>query len=467
MQIATPFGTDEGHYKFMGRPALINCYSEIQTNGMKSRYVIVPCDGTIEFDQVTDSPCRGAIYLEDLDVAYTVHAQSIWKITSTPTATRVGTIPGIDRVQMERNQKATPQVTIYCAEGVFVLENDVITRVTDADLPAVIGITYVDGYNVYGVAGGKFYISGLNEATTIDGLDFAAAEQYPDNLVRPFTDRGELILFGQLSTEFWRNTGNADFPFEPISGTTARKGLLARHGPASADNSVFFPGHDGIVYRLNGYSPARISNHGVERSIEDEPSPSEMFAHTWAHGGHIFYSLTGTSFAWCYDASTGQWHQRESFGLPRWRASSVITAWHKVIFGDEISGNLYYIDRSTYTEAGEVMQFKIRTPTMHAFPNGGICDALHIDMLTGDGVISPTAQGYDPLLMLNWSDDGGSSFIGARQMKLAKSGNTSARVTARRTGRFGPKGRIWEMSITDPVGRGLALLDAEVRPLKR
>lgn len=467
MQIATPFGTNEGRYKFIGRPALINCYSEIQTDGMKARYVIIPSAGTIEYDEVTDSPCRGAIYLEDLDVAYTVHAQSIWKITNTPTATRVGTIPGIDRVQMERNQKATPQIVIYCAEGTFILENDAVTKVTDADLPTVIGITQIDGYIVYGIADGRFFLSGLNEASTIDGLDFATAEQYPDKLIRPFSDRGELILFGQSSIEFWRNTGNADFPFEPISGTTARKGLLARHAVSSADNSVFFPGNDGIIYRLNGYSPVRISNHGVERSIADEPSPSEMFSHTWAIDGHIFYSLTGTSFAWAYDASTGQWHQRESYGLPRWRASSVFTAWNKVIFGDEISGNLYYLDRNTYTEAGSVMQSKIRTPVMHSFPDGGICDALHIDTLTGDGALQTTAQGYDPIMMLRWSDDGGSTFKGNRQLPLGRRGNTAARITARRTGRFGPKGRVWEMSITDPVGRSVALLDAEVRPLKR
>jgi hypothetical protein len=46
-----------------------------------------------------------------------------------------------------------------------------------------------------------------------------------DPLVRVKAD-GDLFLFKRKQIEQWRNTGNADFPFEPI-GSPIKHGLLS------------------------------------------------------------------------------------------------------------------------------------------------------------------------------------------------------------------------------------------------
>jgi hypothetical protein len=68
------------------------------------------------------------------------------------------------------------------------------------------------------------------------------------------------------------------------------------------------------------------------------------------------------------------------------------------------------------------------TPTFHAFPNGAIMDALHIDVATGNALT--TGQGSAPKMMLSWSVDGGATWKGNRQLSLGSYGER-VRVTTR------------------------------------
>lgn len=464
--IQPPFASQKGRYNFMGSMALINAYAEVQGESGKSKYVILPCDGLVSFSEVTDTPCRGLIYLNDLDQVYTVHSSGVYKVTSAGTATRLGTIPGQDRVRIARNQKSTPQIAILCATGVYFVEGEVVAKIIDDDLPStVVDITEADGYLVFVIQNGKFFLSSQNEVSTIAALDFATAEQSADRNVAGRFFGGFLFLFGERTIEPWKNTGNTDFPFEPMPVSIPR-GLLCRDSIAECDNALMFIGDDGIVYRLDGFKPTAISNHEVERSIQTEDDPTVIEAKSWSRGGHVFYNITGTDWSHTYDARTQQWHTRESYGQDTWRVNAATAAWNKIIVGDRLTGNLYRFDQDTHVEGTETMIWKVRSPTMHAFPNGGIVDALHIDFLTGQGVTTTTAQGYDPLLMVKKSVDGGNTFVNERQVKLGKRG-AYGRVSPRRLGKFGAAGAVWELAVSDPVGRGMGLLDAAVRPLKR
>jgi hypothetical protein len=148
----------------------------------------------------------------------------------------------------------------------------------------------------------------------------------------------------------------------------------------------------------------------------------------------------------------------------RWRARFSVNAWGKTIVGDTLTGNLYELDKDTFDEGGEPMIWGIRSPPLHVFPNGGVIDALHLDFNTGVGLYS--GQGSSPKAMLSWSTDGGKTFKGHRELSLGATGQ-NVRVTARRLGRFGPKGIIFDIRISDPVIRSLANVDVAVRPLKK
>lgn len=462
--IPTPFASERGRYSYQGLMSLDNLFVEQVKDTSKAKYAIVPSSGMVEFSEPTDTPLRGGIFLSDLDLAYTVHASSAYKITSAGVATRIGTIPGIENVQMVRNQKDPPQISVRTNVGVYVIENDQVSKITDTDLPDVLCIATNSGYTIFGIEDRRFFLSSINETTEINGLDFATFEQYSGRLVNIATLADELYGCCDTWIEVWRQTGNADFPYEPISNGVITKGLMARDTLLEFDNSLAFVSHDGLVCRLNGYQPQRISNHEIERLIADETDKAGLEAQTWTERGHTFYQLTGTDWSRCYDAATGEWHSRSSYRQPRWRGKRAFLAW-QTIMGDRLTGKLMTLSATTYTEDGGTMVAEAIAPTMHAFPMGGITDALHIDTQTGEGALLSTATGYDPSMMLLWSKDAGRTFPVERQIKIGMRG-TSPRVVTRRLGRFKSHGVIWKFRWSDPVPRSFMMLDAKVRPLK-
>lgn len=463
--VASPFGSAAGKYKFLGDSKLVNCYAETREDNGKARYVIVPSDGSTLFSSVTDTPCRGTFYAEDLDLAYSVHSGRVWSVNSAGTATDLGVVPGQDKVRFARNQKATPQIVIRCDIGVYKIEGGVVTKIIDEDLPTVEDICDIDGYIVFIIADGRYFISSLNEVAAIDALDFASAEQASDKLVAGWSFGGYLFLFGQRTIEPHKNTGNVEFPFEPMP-TVIPRGCAGKWTIVNCDNSVAFLGDDGIYYRLNGFQPVRISNHEVERLIQGEANLSVIEAQSWSRAGHAFIELKGSTWSRVYDANTGQWHSRETYAQDTWRHSNAFTAWNKVIVGDRLTGNLYYLDQTVHTEASGVQVAKIKFPTLNVFPNGGIVDAVHLDWATGQGVTSTTAQGHDPILILRISKDGGNSFAFERNLKTGKRGEYK-NITTRRFGKVGPQGMVMELVMSDPVGRALAQTDVKVRGLAR
>jgi hypothetical protein len=459
------FRTNTSKYSFLGSTELLNCYAEQQGADAKAPLAVLPCYGMKLFAEVTDTPCRGLIYLDDLDVIYAIHSTIVYKVESDGTATSIGIVAGNDIVQLSRNQADPVQISIHCDAGEYYIENDIIKNVTDTDLPSnVISQDHAGGYTAYGLDDRRFFLSSINECQTIDGTDFATAEQSADPLVRVKADRGDLFLMKKRSIEPWRNTGQADFPFEPIGGATLQKGLLAANAVANCDNTLMWPGDDSIVYRLNGYQAVRISTHGIERTIEADTDPSSILGFSHANEGHSFFTLTGADWSRSYDAATQAWHTRQSYGLGHWRARFPVRAWGKTIVGDVLTGNLYELDKDTFKEGDDPLIWGIDSPTVHAFPNGGIVDALFLDVATGVGLGS--GQGSDPKLMLSWSTDGGNTYKGHRQLSLGARGDR-VRVVTRRLGRFGQQGIKFRIRISDPVIRALVNVDIAVRPLKR
>lgn len=467
--IPIAFRTNESKYSYLGQPTLLNCYAEVQGQDTKAPMAILPCPGMLFFASVDTTQCRGTIYLPDLDKAYTVHQESAYKITydgTTATVTRVGVIPGSDVVQISRNHADPPQISIHCEDGEFYIENDIVKHVTDPDLHLEDSVSqdHLGGYTIYGIEDRRFIISALNDCSDISALDFATAEQTPGPLKRVLAD-GDLFLAKTDSIEQWRNTGNADFPFEPMS-PIIKKGLLATNAMVKFDNTIAYPGSDSLVYRIAGTGQAtRISTHGIERKIEEDSDPTAMVGFAFNGEGHTFYGLTGQDWTRTYDAATQFWHSRESYGLDHWRGRFPFRAWEKWLIGDELTGNIYELDTDTHTEGESPLVWGIDSPILVSPTGAGIVDWIRFDVAVGYGDVSAASQGFDPVLMLSWSTDGGHTFKGNRQLKLGKSGAHNTVVRTRRLGRFGDKGIIFRVRVSDPVIRAISAIEVGARPM--
>jgi hypothetical protein len=455
------FRSAEGKYKFVGTSQLVNAYAEKMGEDGKGSLAVIPSEGLLEHADTEAGPGRGLIYLEDLDKLYSVHPSACYLIDEAGTAERIGTVPGIDPVQLSRNQKADPQVFVQSLVSSQVIESDSLVTITDDDYPEdVVTSDYVSGYTIVGLADRTFWKSSLNSSRVWGSLDYATFEQRAGKLLKVKEHAGELVGFCSTWMEFWRDTGNADFPFEPIGWKS--RGLKATNAVISTDNSLIFPGDDNNIYRLNNYDPAVISTHEVARLVQNDAAGSDIIGFGFDRDGHAFACFTGSNWTRCYDSATQVWHSRKSYGYDRWRAQYSVRAWGKTLFQDKLSGKVLYADKDTFTEDGQTMVWQVVSPPMHAFPNGGIVDALHLDLATGYGSLGST-----PKVMLETSVDGGNVFTQYRELSLGTPGQYQARVTARRLGRFGPKGMVFRVSVSDACARALVNVDAEVRPLKR
>jgi len=340
----------------------------------------------------------------------------------------------------------------------YFLETSTFT-LSKINTPAFYGshrVDYLDGYGVFVRPNSQqFYISGLNNFSTFDALDFASDEADPDNLVSFIVDHQELILFGERTSTVWFNSGAADFPLARREGATMEVGCAAALSVAKLDNTVYFLGRSshgtGLVYKLNQYSPEIISNRGLEYLINSLSRVDDAFAYTYQKNGHSFYVLTfpTDNKTLVYDASIQDpdmaWSVRETYGLGRDRASCYAFAFGKHLVGDFVSGVLYELDEDTHTDGGLPIAWS-RT-SAHIISDYKRVKHKEVVLNFEQGVgLNGNA---DPLVYLTYSDDGGHSFITPREASLGVIGQRKNRTMWARLGNS--RDRVYRVFGSAPV----------------
>lgn len=179
-------------------------------------------------------------------------------------------------------------------------------------------IAFVGGYCYYSQPNsGKVWYSALNDMTSWGALDFFTAESESDLLVRVFVDNGELLLFGNDTTEIWRQVSNVDTPV--ALNTVMKRGIFAAYSVASDDNTTFWLGEDKIVYRMDGYRPARISTHEIEEWLNDASDASTAKAFIYTFRGSKFYTITIPGYGTRqYNIATGLWNAARTYDQEDW-----------------------------------------------------------------------------------------------------------------------------------------------------
>jgi hypothetical protein len=106
------------------------------------------------------------------------------------------------------------------------------------------------------------------DGSSFQGVSYAIVEVFSDNVTSILVDHRLLWVFGPRATQPYFDSGNFPFPYDVIQGGFIEQGIAAPFSAVKLDNSVFWLGQDergaGIVWRANGYSPARVSTHAIE-----------------------------------------------------------------------------------------------------------------------------------------------------------------------------------------------------------
>ena len=399
---------------------------------------------------------------------FVVCGNTVYKINENKSATNLGKISTVpDRVQMTENRS---QVTILTESGrAFYATTSDVNEITDSDYQNSTSVTTLNGYSIFTKQDtDQFFISSLLDTTAYDPLKFATAEGRSDILVNCTAHQNELWLFGERSIEIWYNSANPDFPFDRINGAFIEKGCAAKDSVASDETGIYWLGDDNVIYKAQGYLPAKISTHAIEKAIESYAVTSDAFSFVYTQEGHKFYCLTFPTAkkTWVYSINNGLWHERESVNpntsqIESWRPNCHVFFAGKNLIGDPRTGIIYELDLDTYDEDGYLIQREATSATQ--FANFSRMNLNRFTLLMDTGVgIDGNAQGFEPQMMLQTSTDGGKTFGNEMWQPVGKIGSYDTEVYW--TGLGHGRSLIVKIAISDPVKLSIvgAYLNSEI-----
>lgn len=481
---------------------MVNLFPEAIPNEGKEAGYLLRAPGLRLLATVGTGPIRGLWTFKN--TGYVVSGNSLYKINASYTATALGTIAGTGPVSMADNGTQL----FIAANGPSYIYNsstNIFQQITDVDFPGAVTVSYLDGYFVFNEPNSqKVWVTSILEGTQIDPLDFASAEGSPDDLNAVLVNNREAWLFGTNSVEVWYDAGTPDFPLARIQGASNEIGCIAPYSVAKLDNTVFWLGQDargfGIVYRANGYTGIRASNHSIEWQIQQYGDLSNAVAYTYQQDGHSFYVLNfpNANATWVYDVVTQSWHERAGFSsglFTRHRGNCQMNFNSEIVIGDYQNGNLYAFDMEYYSDNGATQKWlrswrpipsganNLRRTAQHSLQLDcetgvgldGYTPAQDVFLLTENSEFITTESGdrlynanpatgqigSDPEAMLRWSDDGGHTWSNEHWTKLGKIGQYGRRAFWRRLGMtMKLRDRVYEVSGTDPVK--IAIIGAEL-----
>lgn len=300
----------------------------------------------------------------------------------------------------------------------------------------------------------QFQLSAVDDATVIDTLDFASAESSPDNIVTHIVDHGQVFFFGETSIEIWDDVGGLDFPLARNEGAKIETGTTAAFSLQKLDNTVIWLGNDerggGIVWKLQGFTPVRISTQAIEEMLQSATDLTDAVAYTYQQDGHSFYCLNapGLDTTLCYDVASGNWHERAEFDggtYTQHRGQFHAYAYGKHLIG-AADGKIYEYSPTTHTNAGDTLvrdriSPHLATPTYDKMT----FSSMQVDCVVGAGKPDSSA----PQLMMRYSNDGGISWGNWRYCSMGAIGERRQRTIYRRLGQA--YDRVWQIRCTENV----------------
>jgi len=220
----------------------------------------------------------------------------------------------------------------------------------------------------------QIQVSNLLDGTVWLAINAASVSDFPDNIIGMAVNQLAVWFFGQKATVPYYNSG-ALFPLAPIPGAYVEEGAIAPYAISKLDNTLLWLGGNidqgtGIAYRMNGYTPQRISNHDLETEWQSYPTLADAISFTYQIRGHKFWEIyfPSSGAASCvFDIATNQWHRRGT-----WDAKLSKFTGHKAnchtfnfglhLVGDPTSGNIYSMSGASLTDNGTPIRRVRRAP---------------------------------------------------------------------------------------------------------
>lgn len=302
---------------------MLNMRAEPFPDASTGRMLSLPSQGLTPWVSGFGGAVR-ALYTQN-GMTYAAAGGQLWEAGPAGAVTNLGAIGDSPYTTITGNGF---DVAAAVNDRYWVWDGSTLSQPSTGAFSNVGSVTGAAGYVILGEKGGqRFSITSLNDAKTIDGLDFASAESRPDPLVTAISDHKELWLFGTRTVEVWYNSGDPLFPWAPLSGSSYETGLAWRNAVTTADSGVWFVGNDRVVYRASaGAGLQRVSTSRVDEVLADVAGSSDVRMFSFSERGRKMVCVRlPAAPAWVFDLTTGLWSERNTGAAEDdWIATSAI-----------------------------------------------------------------------------------------------------------------------------------------------
>lgn len=302
------------------------------------------------------------------------------------------------------------QLAVVDGANLYILNltTNVMTQIVSDGWRGSDDVQELDGYFIFvDPESDQFYLSAIDDGTSLDALDFSSADSSPDDIVTHRVSHRQLWLFGTDSTEIWIDSGAAAFPFVRYQSYTLDVGIVGKRAAINAADTLFWIGKTdrgtGLVYMAAGNQPQRVSNQAVEQALAKSTDISQASMWVYQIEGHEFIGINapGMSSTWVYDAAMpGEWHERAEWDggwKPlRSRRYANVNGEH---YGLDDFGNVVRLDPALNSLSGRPL---VRERTWPHF----VSPSLEPVVYTGLEVSAKTGGGGG-FMTLEISNDGG------------------------------------------------------------
>ena len=441
----------------------LNFYPQVVESGNAPQVsALLPTPGLVKRFEFSGA-IRGLYALND--VVLVVAGQTLYRVDKNDTVKQIGIITGSGIVDFADNSIHVMIVSDSAYK--YDIREESLTPIPVSDSTGFMGasdVTLLDSRFVWTVPNsGQIQWSTLLDTSTT-GLNYATAEAKSDNLVRTIAVNGQLWLIGEKTTEVWMSTGNPDLPFQRMSGAFIPAGCAAKNSVCVFGGGLVWltssdHGQSQIVL-TQGYQTQRISNHAIESEIASYDHVDDAYSFAYQQDGHAFLmmSFPAAKKTWCYDATTGMWHERSYYNLTEYqhehhRAITHVFFNGEHLVGDRSNGIVYRLCPDCSTDNLEPILRERITPVINPQGSQLIFDAVELILQTGQ------QENTKPVIRLDWSDDRGKSWSKDRVLDFGAIGEFNKRTIFNRLGQS--RNRVFRLRISD--SNRLIILGAKAR----
>jgi hypothetical protein len=452
MQIPLPTGSYQSPDVRASVRRLLNCFSEVapqdnlvDDSKQKSPPIVLRrAPGISAFaTDGTSNAVRGMWMMAGIE--YAVIGPSLYTLSMTGALVKVGGgIAGTGFVRMTDNT----QCLVILLPGTKIAYT--YTVLNGLQLLSAAGFTangaidcwFIDSFIVFLQANGRGFFNDDGQITSGTGqITFNNGNTFPrefgtDPFVGMCISNRNIYMLGQRTSEVYVDTGSASTvgsPFSDAPNGFLQIGMLpgAQYSAVLQNNAIFWIAQDRTVRTLNGITPVRVSNHGIE-AILATLDVTGCYGFAYSLSGHLFVAWTfpaaDASRTIVFDTTTQEWHEMASFGLGYWRPLCCHNVFGKYLVGDSQGSGIGTLDVGVRTEWGTV-----RTSTwthQAAYEENNRLSHRRLELVLGGGFapLTGNAQDVDPLITLQVSDDGGMTFRAFPDRTLGTTGQYEQRI---------------------------------------